>query len=410
LGKAGYFTAMTGKWHVGHAPDQRPGARGFQRSLNMPAGGVYFPDSPRCNLFLNGEAIGPRDERLPKNWYSSDLWVDYGIRFIDEARKEQKPFFLYMAYVAPHFPLQAEKADIERFRGKYQEGWDALAAKRLARQREMGLIDAAWQPAPRPDTVAAWDSLDDAAKDRYDHLMATYAAVVSRLDRSVGTLVSALKERDALDNTVILFMSDNGGNAESGPNGKSNGDPTQADSEWFCGQSWAYLENTPFRMFKHFNHEGGIASPLIAHWPAGIKASSKFIGTPGHVIDILPTCLDLGGATYPESRNGKAVTPVAGVSLKPLLTGSGAIPSRALFWEHEGNAAVRQGDLKLVRKGGKGPWELYDLKADRTELHDLASSQPGKVEEMRKLWRGWAERAQVLPKPKAGAGGEKGKE
>jgi arylsulfatase A-like enzyme len=400
LGQSGYFTAMTGKWNVGHDAGQKPSARGFQRSLNLPAGGVYYPDSKRCDFFLNGESIGPRDERLPTNWYSTDLFADFGIRFIDEARKEQKPFFLYLAYVAPHFPLQADKADIERFRGKYKEGWDALSAKRLARQREMGLIDAAWKPAPRPQAVAAWDSLDDEKKDRFDHLMATYAAVVSRLDRSVGTLVAALKERGEFDNTLILFMSDNGGNAEYGVNGRTEGDPTKADSDWYCGQSWAYLENTPFRLFKHFNHEGGIASPLVAHWPAGIK-ESRWVREPAHVIDILPTCLDLAAAKYPESRDGNAATPPEGVSLKPLLTGTGTLSPRPLFWEHEGNAAVRQGDLKLVRKGKQGAWELYDLKADRTELKDLASAQPEKTKELLALWRSWAERANVQPKPGA---------
>jgi arylsulfatase A-like enzyme len=403
LAQAGYLTAMTGKWHVGHDADQKPSARGFQRSLSMPAGGVYYPDSKRCNLHLNGEPIGPRDERLPKDWYSSDLFAEFGIRFIDEARKEQKPFFLYLAYVAPHFPLQADKADIDRFRGKYKEGWDALSAKRLAKQREMGLIDPSWSPAPRPDKIAAWDSLDDEKKDRFDHMMATYAAVVSRLDRSVGTLVAALKERDAFDNTLILFMSDNGGNAEAGPNGRTEGDPTKADSDWFCGQSWAHLQNTPFRLYKHHNHEGGIASPLVAHWPAGIK-ESRWVRAPAHVIDILPTCLDFAAGNYPESRNGKPVTPLEGVSLKPLLTGAGSLAPRPLFWEHEGNAAVRQGDLKLVRKGNRGPWELYDLKADRTELNDLAAARPEKVKELLALWRSWAKRANVQPKPGAREG------
>ena len=261
--------------------------------------------------------------------------------------------------------------------------------------------------------MAAWDSLDEAAKDRFDHMMATYAAVMSRLDRSIGNLVNALKERGELDNTVILFMSDNGGNGESGPNGRSTGDPTKASSDWFCGRSWAYLENTPFRMSKRFNHEGGIASPLIVHWSVGLKrpesgARAAFIDTPAHAIDILPTCLDLGGATYPESRNGKPVTPVEGKSLKPLFTGSGPLAPRMLFWEHEGNAAVRQGDLKLVRHGMKGAWELYDLKADRTETNNLASSQAEKAKELQVLWRSWAKRTNVIPKPGAGKkdGGE----
>jgi arylsulfatase len=399
LGGAGYFTAMCGKWHVGHAPGQRPNDRGFQRSLNLPAGGVYFAESPRCNLFLNGTAIEPDDERLPKNWYGTDLWTEFGIRFIDEAREAKKPFFLYLAHVAPHFPLQASKEDIDRFRGKYKAGWDALSAVRLKRQHEMGLIDPAWKPAPRPAQIEAWDKLNDAEKDRFDHIMAVYAAVVHRLDRSIGTLVSALKERGELDNTLILLMSDNGGNAESGPGGRNEGDPTKGGSNWFCGRSWAHLQNTPFRQYKHYNHEGGIASPLVAHWPAAIK-DSRWVTQPAHLIDILPTCLDAAGAAYPETRSGTRTTPPEGISLKPFLTNNGPVRERELYWEHEGNAAVRKGDLKLVREGARGSWELYDLKADRTEMNNLAATRPDDVARLSSLWSAWAKRAQVLPKAK----------
>jgi len=401
---AGYFTIMTGKWHVGHDAKTRPTARGFMRALNSPYGGFYFADGKKPNLFLNGDPIETNDKRLPENWYSTDLWTDYGIRFIDEARTEKKPFFFYLAHNAPHFPLQAPKEDIERFRGKYKEGWDALSAKRLARQREMGLISADWKPAPRPEEIAAWDSLDDAAKDRFDNIMATYAAVVSRLDTSIGRLVTALKERGEFDNTLIFFLSDNGGNAESGPRGRDEGDPSKGPSNWFCGESWAHLENTPFRLYKHYNHEGGISSPLIVSWPAGIKAEGeggkgRWITTPSHLIDILPTCADVGAAKYPDTRDGHPVPPAEGRSLKPLLTGTGTLPERSLFFEHEGNAAIRKGDMKLVRKGQNGPWELYDMKADRTELDNLAPAKPELAGHLREEWRAWAKRANVLPKP-----------
>ncbi|MCH5378187.1 MAG: arylsulfatase [Planctomycetes bacterium] len=410
LNTAGYFTAMTGKWHVGFEHGVTPWSRGFQRSLNLPAGGVYLPGSPRCDLHLNGEAIPPDDPRLPKNWYGTDLWTEFGIRFIDEALDANKPFFLYLAHVAPHFPLQADEEDIARFRGRYKQGWDVLSRQRLERQRASGLIDPEWQPEPRPEQIAAWDSLTPEQQDRIDHIMAVYAAVVSRMDRSIGTLVSALRERGVLDNTLILFMSDNGGNAESGPGGKTEGDPTTATSWWYCGQSWAHLENTPFRKYKHYNHEGGIASPLIVHWPEVIATNgpdavkqSRLVRTPAHIIDIMATCVDVAGAEYPKEFNGKPIQPLEGQSLRPLFSLSSRLPDslsqRRLYWEHEGNAAIRAGDRKLVRQGIKGPWELFDLAADRTEQHNLASQRPDEVRELAEQWERWAERANVLPKP-----------
>jgi len=403
LNGAGYLTAMTGKWHVGWKFGVTPKGRGFQRSLNLPAGGVYMgSDSAKCALHLNGEPIEPDDERLPENWYGTDLWTDYGIRFIDEAIAEEKPFFLYLAHVAPHFPLQADAESIARFRGQYMEGWDALSEKRLARQREIGLISADWQPEARPEQIAAWDSLSDEEKDRFDHIMAVYAAVMHRLDQSIGDLVAALKERDQFDNTLILFMSDNGGNAEAGPNGRTVGDPTQADSNWFCGRSWAHLQNTPFREYKHYNHEGGIATPLIASWPAQIQNTGEWITEPAHLIDIMATCVDIAGASYPKTFEGREITPMQGQSLLPLLKGSGEFAKRPLYWEHEGNAALRVGDRKLVRKGINGPWELFDLAADRTEQNDLAEEHPEEVQGMVKQWRTWAQESQVLPRPQKG--------
>lgn len=402
LGTAGYYTAMTGKWHVGFKSGVTPWERGFQHSLNLPAGGVYYPsDSPKCQLHLDGEAIAKDDPRLPENWYGSDLWTEYGIRFIDEAISEAKPFFLYLAHVAPHFPLQADAEDIAKFRGKYKEGWDTLSEQRLARQQASGLLDPSWKPTPRPEEIPAWDSLSDEEKDRYDHIMAVYAAVMHRMDQSVGTLMDALKERGIYEDTIIFFMSDNGGNAESGVSGKTVGDPTQADSNWFVGRSWAHLQNTPFREYKHFNHEGGIASPLIVHYPAMMEEGG-WIETPAHVIDILPTCVDLSAALYPETRGQSPVHPMEGQSLIPVLTGEGDLPERNLYWEHEGNAALRKGDRKLVRKGMKGEWELYDLKADRTEQTNLAPTHLEEVQSMVKEWREWAQRAQVLPKPETG--------
>jgi arylsulfatase A-like enzyme len=400
LRSAGYFTAMTGKWHVGQNHGVVPWERGFDRNLTAPAGGFYYAESPRAQLFLNGQKIANDDPRLPKRWYSTDLWTEYGIKFIDEGVAAKKPFFLYLAYNAPHFPLQAPPEDIAKFRhGIYTNGWDKLREARYERQKAMGLIDPKWALSPRPPEVKAWDSLTPAEQDRFDQIMSIYAACVWHMDKDIGVLVQALKERGLFDNTLILFMSDNGGNAESGPNGRLAGaHPGAVDSTVFCGQSWATLENTPFRLYKHYNHEGGIATPLIAHWPAGIAAKNEFRTEPGHIVDIMATVADVGGATYPKEFNGHTILPLEGRSLKPAF-GDEPIERDALFWEHEGNAAVRVGDWKLVRKGAQGAWELYNLKTDRTELHDLAAAQPDKAKELLAKWEAWAKRTHVFPAP-----------
>lgn len=398
LGPAGYFTAMTGKWHVGQAKGVTPHTRGFERHLSAAAGGFYQPGVPNAKLFLNGNAIPNDDPRLPKDWYSTDLWTTFGLKFIDEARAARKPFFLYLAHNAPHFPLQAPAEDIAKFRGKYKAGWDVLSTARHKKQQALGIVDPSWTKSPRADAVQAWEKLTPADQDRFDRLMAVYAAVVFRMDKAIGDLVSGLKERGVLDNTLILFMSDNGGNAEAGPNGRDKGDPDKADSDWFCGESWAFLENTPFRRYKHYNHEGGIATPLIVHWPAGIAAKNELRKQPAHLIDIMATCVDVSGAAWPKELKGRPIPPAEGRSLIPAFTDK-PVERDALYWEHEGNAAVRTGDLKLVRTGRNGPWELYDLAKDRTEQNNLAAAQPDKVKELSAKWEAWAQRTSVLPYP-----------
>jgi arylsulfatase A-like enzyme len=398
LQPAGYFTAMTGKWHVGQNQGVSPWGRGFERNLTAAAGGFYQHGSPNAKLFFNGEAIPSDDSRLPKDWYSTDLWTTFGLKFIDEARAAKKPFFLYLAHNAPHFPLQAPADTIAKFRGQYKAGWDALSTARHKKQQALGIVDSAWTKAPRAEAIQAWDSLTPEEKDRFDHLMAVYAAVVARMDKAIGDLTSGLKERGLLDNTLILFMSDNGGNAESGPGGRSKGDPDKADSDWFCGESWAFLENTPFRRYKHYNHEGGIATPLIVHWPAGIPAKNELRKQPAHLIDIMATCVEVSGAAWPKELKGQPILPAEGRSLLPAFANK-PLEREALYWEHEGHAAVRAGDLKLVRLGRNGPWELYDLAKDRTEQNNLAAAQPDKVRELAAKWDAWAQRAHVLPYP-----------
>jgi len=405
LRPAGYFTATTGKWHVGHGDDARlPLQRGFDRFYGVPeGGGFYFEAKAGRSVLLGNEIVMSANEPAPEGWYSTDAWTDYGLRFIDEAREAKKPFFLYLAHNAPHFPLQALPEDIAKFRGRYQAGWDAIREQRHTRQKELGIVSADGVLSPRDATIETWETLDEARRDEFDLRMAIYAAVMHRLDLAIGNLVAGLKERGVLDDTLIFFLSDNGSSDEGGLYGKNGaGVPGSTESDVFLGRAWANAGDTPFRLYKKNSHEGGIATPLIAHWPGGISARGELRHDPGHIIDLMATCVDLAGATYPASSNDKLITPMEGVSLKPLLTSAASVPAatipeRALFWEHEGHAAILVGDTKLVRQGRKGPWELYNLKADRTELHDLAASQTERVRELAAQWEAWATRCHVVP-------------
>ena len=399
LKPAGYFTAMVGKWHVGQNFGVTPWGRGFDRSLNSAVGGFYFPDSPRAEIFLNGKSLGTTNAPLPSHWYSTDLWTEYGLKFVDEALAAHQPFFLYVAHNAPHFPLQAPPEDIARWRGKYKIGWDKLREARYERQIQLGLIDKAWPLSPRLPAVPAWESLSPEEQDRYDNIMAIYAAVVERMDRAVGTLIDGLKQRGVLDNTLVVFMSDNGGNAESGVRGRLEGkNPGDAHSVVYVGQCWATLNNTPFVRYKHYTDEGGIATPLIAHWPKGIpkERNGKLEPQPGHVIDIMATCLDVGGAKYPREYKGKMLTPLEGVSLRPAFSGKPLNRPNPIFWEHEGNRAVLDRYWKLVALSEQ-PWRLYDVLADRTEQHDLAETENERAKALAAKWDAYAARANVLP-------------
>jgi len=406
LRDAGYFTAMTGKWHMGQQNGTPPWTRGFMRSLNSKFGEVYFPhedDKPGTKmLYLNGRELPKDSPEIAiggnRDWYSSDLFTDWGLKFIDEARAEKKPFFLYLAQGTAHFPLRAPAEVIAKYRGKYMAGWDKLREQRHEKQKQLGIIDPKWTIAPRPPEVAAWDSLDEKQKDRFDQMMATYAAMIDRIDASMGKLVAGLKERGELDNTLILFLSDNGGNAEGGPNGTTKGPgPIGApDSYVLLGMSWATLNNTPFQRYKHFTHEGGVSTPLIAHWPAGIAAArnGSLEKQPGHLVDIMATCVDLGGANYPAEFNGSKIEPMQGVSLRPGFDGKPLGRTQPIFWEHEGNKAVRDGKWKLVMRH-KQPWQLFDMEADRTEQHDLSKEHPEIASRLESAWTAWALRTYV---------------
>ena len=407
LAAAGYFTAMTGKWHVGFNHGVTPWGRGFDTSLNLPAGGLHFSNQtgPKGNtdLFLDGQQVSRDDPRFNPPWYGTDLWTEQGIQFIDTAIRQDKPFFLYIAHVAPHFPCMAPEETIAKYRGKYLAGWDVLREQRYARQIESGLIDPQWKLEPRPDEIPAWDSLSADEQKRYDDMMAIYAAMIEEVDKNVGKLVDALRQRNQLDNTLILFFSDNGGNAEAGIQGRYQGEhPGDPHSDVFIGRCWAHLNNTPFRKYKHYNHEGGIATPLVAHWPAVVAPRigiDGWINTPAHVIDIMATCVDLAEATYPQRAGGEAVIPMQGQSLRPLLTGQGEFAKRTLFWEHEGNAAIRSGSRKLVRQGIRGEWELLDMTSDRTEQNNLSAQHADEAAALKRQWQSWAREVHAIPKP-----------
>ncbi|MFZ4764074.1 MAG: arylsulfatase [Roseimicrobium sp.] len=402
LRDAGYFTAMTGKWHMGQQNGTPPWERGYMRSLNSRYGEVYFPkedDRPGTeSLFLNGKEIRKDSPELGKDWYSTDLFTDWGLKFIDEARAEKKPFFLYLAQGAAHFPLRAPEDVIKKYRGKYMAGWDKLRAERYAKQLKLGMVDAKWPLSPRSVDSPDWDSRESDRKERFDQMMAVYAAMIDRVDFAIGTLVDGLKKRGELDNTLILFMADNGGNAEGGPPGvtKGSGPIGSPQSYVLLGLNWATMCNTPFVRFKHFTHEGGISTPLIAHWPAGIakERNGSIEKQPGHLIDVMATCVDLAGADYPKQRNGSDILPMEGVSLRPAFDGKPINRAQPIFWEHEGNKAVRDGKWKLVQKW-RGPWELYDMDADRTEQHDLIKAHADIAQKLQEAWNAWAKRSFV---------------
>jgi arylsulfatase A-like enzyme len=406
LGAGGYHTSMVGKWHLGLKHGSPPWQRGFQRCANSKLGELYFPKEESLPdnkiVYLDGRGV-PADspEVGTGEWYSTFMFTDWAIKYLDDAKAQQKPFFMYFAHGAPHFPLRAPQEMIQKYRGKYKAGWDELRQQRHQRQQQMGIVDSKWPLSPRPADVPAWESLTPEQQDRFDHLMAIYAAMIDCMDQSVGRMVAALKERGMYDNTLILFLSDNGGNAESGPDGISEGEPLGGPfSKVFLGMNWAMLNNTPFRRFKHFTHEGGISTPLIAHWPAGIPAerANQLEHQPGHLIDIMATAVDLSGAAYPQTFKDHAILPMEGTSLMPAFKGQPLARTKPIFWEHEGNQAVREGPWKAVLKL-QGEWELYHILDDRTEQNNLAQAEPDRLKALVQKWDAWAASSFVDPWP-----------
>lgn len=403
LRPAGYLTAMAGKWHVGLERGVPPWERGFDRSFTSPIGELYYRNQPQKaaqTVYINGrETPAGSSEVGEGDWYSSDLFVDWSTRFFQEARGQTKPFLLYLPFVAPHFPVMAPPEEVARFKGKYRTSWEGLRRARLERQKELGIVSASEKLTPALPGSYDWDKLSADDQDRFDTMMAVYAASISRIDKSVGALVDRLRAAGELENTLILFMSDNGGNAESGPDGRLlGGEPGGPESRIFVGMNWAMLQNTPFSSFKHYTDEGGIATPLIVHWPRGVDArlNGALVREPGHLIDVMPTLVEVSGAAFPKTFKGQQIVPMQGRSMAPAFKGRPLRRDRPIFWEHEGNRAVRDGRWKLVAQFRK-PWRLHDMWTDRVELHDLAASRPDLVSKMARQWDEWASASFVDP-------------
>ncbi len=424
LKNAGYRTFMSGKWHVTKHLGQWTGdssktdthnwprQRGFDQFYGtiLGAGSFYDP----VTLTEGNTPVDLQDS----NYYYTDAISDKAVAYLREAPSDT-PFFGYVAYTAPHWPLHALPEDIARYAGRYDIGWDSLRRERLARMREMEVIDADWPLSERNEEVAAWSETDE--KDWQARRMEVYAAQVDRMDQGIGRIVRALEERGALDNTLIFFLADNGGCAEELSEGwgkqlfipeetlagepvalgNSRTDlmPGPENTYQSYGAAWANASNTPFRMYKHYVHEGGIATPLVVHWPAGISATGAWRRSPGHLIDIMATCVAVGQAQYPQEVAGNTIKPMEGISLLTAFA-EDTLTREAIYFEHEGNRAVRRGPWKLVARGRDGSWELYDTERDRTETNDLAEKHPAVVQELASLWQRWAERSNVLPWPK----------
>ncbi len=449
LRDAGYRTSMVGKWHLHMAKtDVKPTDRGFEDFYGMLGGyNSCWDESPyytRWPKTRTPRTYTSAKDGVPGTFYATDAFADYSLDFLAEARREKKPFFHYLAFNAPHFPLHAHESDIAKYENMYfAKGWDAIRADRLARMKQLGLVPADLALPPRsvvppkshakPSPYAgqenpAWTSLPEDRRRDLARRMAVFAAMVDRMDQAIGRVVADLKAHGQFDNTLILFLSDNGACWEWDPLGfdgssspqnvlhtgadlKKLGQPGDYTS---YGSGWANAGNTPWRLYKHFSHEGGIRTPLIAHWPAGLKARGEIRTQAGHLIDLMPTFVELAEAKYPAERRGTAIQPMEGRSLVPALTADRPIARTApLFFEHDGSRAVRDGDWKLVSLVGDA-WELYDLAADPTEMRNVSSAQPERVRAMSAQWMEWAQRTHVEVtrdpfKATAPAGGKKKK-
>ncbi|MBT8038241.1 MAG: arylsulfatase [Verrucomicrobiae bacterium] len=379
LGKAGYFTMMTGKWHL----KKEPTDFGFDRYFGHLSGACNFYKGD--NTFrLNGEKWN-----VPKEgFYTTIADVDHAIHFLGEARKSEKPWYLYIAFNAPHAPLQPLKEDYEKYQGHYTKGWDVIRNARLKKQRDLGLFGKKLTESPRPDHIQAWDTLSADWKIFEEKRMMALAGMIDRVDQELGRLVANLEAAGELDNTMILFISDNGACPYDRKRSQRKIEemPYNPNVTWADSTGWAWMRNSPFQFYKQNQFEGGISTPAIVHWPAGLQTKiGSIIHDPAHIIDVLPTLSEIGKAPIPDSWPGRHLNPVSGVSLAPIFAGKSLNKRPPIHLLYESDRGLRIGDWKLVSFKSQ-PWELYNMANDRTELNNLASKEPERLKTMIKEW------------------------
>lgn len=401
LKSAGYHTYIAGKWHLGyHEKEKWPLQRGFEKFYGILAGATsYLKPQGGRGLSYNNTKLSPPEGK----YYTTDAFTDSAIQFIKD-QQDQSPFFLYLAFNAPHWPLHAKEEDIKLFTEKYTIGWDQVRATRYQKQLQMGLLEKQWGLSDRDTAVRAWEKLNETERKRVVYRMAVYAAQIKAVDDNVGKLINMLKQKGVFENTLIIFLSDNGACAETydelgSKNDSLINDPDYSDPISY-GMGWANVSNTPFRKWKNRAEEGGISAPFIMHWPKGITQKNKIINTPAYLIDIMPTLLAVSGAKYPSTNSGEKVYPLTGYSMQPAFTGKPLKQHEYMYWEHENNAAIRKGSYKAIHSLTKNTWALYDLSTDRSEMHDLSQSKPALLTELKAEWEKWAKENFVLPNKK----------
>ncbi len=390
LAQAGYHTLMSGKWGIGETGlSNYPVSRGFQRSFYLTPGysSYWVPEDGK--LWLDDQVW----ENDYGEFYITDVFTDFALQFVDEVYWDDDPFFLYLAYTAPHWPLHAYEADYEKYQGQYlaRGGWQPLRQERYQAMKAMGVLDERWALSDADYKVEDWQQVDQVDMDLR---MSVYAAQIQRMDQNVGRLVEHLESLGLLEDTLLVFLSDNGACQEDID--EDNPAPVGSADSWLSyHRSWANASNTPFRWYKHQVHEGGIRAPTIVHWPAGMKTTGIFVGELADVMDLAPTFYDVAGATYPETYEGREIPPLEGRSLLPTLLGQERKGYDYIAFEHQGNRALRMGDWKIVSLEYGQAWELYDMDADGTETNDLSGEYPDKVGEMETIYQEWAERFDV---------------
>ena len=399
---AGYRTLMSGKWHVGESRPHWPVDRGFDRYFGLISGGAnyfdltkdYVPGVTQRQMALDGEPYHPPRE----GFYMTDAIADHAVEFLAGIEPGQEPFFFYLAFTAPHSPLHAPPEDIAKYRGRYLRGWDALRRERFSRQQAMGLVGREEVLSPRDPGAPAWDEVED--RDLQDLKMAIYAAQIEKMDAGIGRVLAELRRTGKDQDTLVVFLSDNGGDGDADLSRfrpkEFNRPPYLGGPESFdsYGRGWGNLSDTPFRKFKVWLNEGGIAAPLIVAGPGVQTEAGSICHEPGHVVDLMATFVELGGAKYPRRYQDRDIWPMEGVSLAPCLRGKQSPRAIPIFWELEGRRAMRDGPWKLLGREDDS-WELYDLSADRCELHDLAGPQPERVRAMANKYETWARRCGV---------------